>query len=67
MLTRKVREKNRVLYNGMLEEEMAKKLKTETSSKSLGKVQSSIESFVEYTPSFEKNFCYLGLCRLTSL
>jgi hypothetical protein len=57
MLTRHVRVKHRALYDEMLEEEMAKRLKTETSSESLGssKVQSSIESFVAYAPSFERS------------
>jgi hypothetical protein len=56
MLTRHVRVKHRALYDEMLGEKVAKRIKTETSSKSLGssKVQSSIESFVEYTHSFDR-------------
>jgi hypothetical protein len=60
ILTRHVRIKHRALLDEMLEEEMAKILKNETSSESLGssKVQSSIESFVEYASSFERTIMF---------
>jgi hypothetical protein len=72
MLTRQLRSKHRREYDDMLEEALAKNLEgssctsSSSSPEETDNLQSSIEAFVQYSPTFEKK-CLLGLLILTNL
>jgi hypothetical protein len=63
-----MRSKHRREYEAMLEEDAFKKIDSPSISTqdTTDKLQSSMENFFEFSPTFEKN-CLLGLLILTNL